>query len=472
MGKNKNTEQYKLELEVLNKKRNTNLKLKDGVEYVNNKIKITHICTCGKEWDVKPNNILSGHIQSCSLCYTFEQWCLENNKQDILERWDYELNNYKPNEITYGTHEKYYFKCPKGIHESELKSIGVFTSRQEGFMKCKQCNSFKQWCLENNRQDVLERWDYELNSKNPNEITFSTTKQYYFKCPRGLHKSELKNISAFTNGIEGTIDCKQCNSFAQYNIDRLGKDFLEKYWDYKKNNELVNDPWKISYASNKYVYIKCQEKDYHSNYPVICANFSIQCSRCPYCSHYNGKVHPLDSLGTLYPESLKVWSDKNEKSPYEYAPMSYEEVYWKCPDRKHKDYPRKVNISNVCNFRCPECQYSKGEERISNCFISKGLIKINQDDFNQLIDEDKYNKDYYIPQKTFDGLIGVNNGLLSYDFYILRLNLLIEYHGGQHEKFTPGLHKTYKDFLKQLEHDKRKCEYSINNNINLLIIWY
>jgi len=29
-----------------------------------------------------------------------------------------------------------------------------------------------------------------------------------------------------------------------------------------------------------------------------------------------------------------------------------------------------------------------------------------------------------------------------------------------------------KDFERQVEHDKRKCEYTQNNNINLLVIWY
>ena len=547
--KKKNTKEYKLELEVINKERDTNLKLKDGVKYIDNRTKITHICTCGKEWDVTPNNILSGHIQSCGLCHivTFEQWCIENNRQDILNRWDYELNDKKYNEITFKTNKKYYFKCPRKLHESELKKISAFTSGQEGSIKCNQCNSFKQWCLDNDRKDVLDRWDYELNKCKPNEINYSTHKNYYFKCPKGIHKSELKNINHFTTGYEGSIKCKACNSFAQWGIDNISEDFLEKYWDYVKNtvnpweiskgnskdkvwikcqekdyhdsydiwcnlfiqggrcsycrginkvhpkdsfaqylidilginalelywdyNKNTIDPWNISKCSGNDIHIYCQEKDYHGSYPTKCDIFS-RGVRCPYCHNTHGKVHPLDSLGTLYPEVLELWSDKNDKSPYEYPPKSDQEVWWKCPEGIHEDYPRGIKNSNTYKFRCPECQYSKGEEAISNCFINKGFIKIDQDDFEQLVNEDKYNNNYYIPQKTFDGLIGLGNGLLLYDFYIPKLNLLIEYHGGQHEKFTRGIHKTYEDFEYQLEHDNRKCIYSDDNNINLLIIWY
>jgi len=175
-------------------------------------------------------------------------------------------------------------------------------------------------------------------------------------------------------------------------------------------------------------------------------------------------------LGTLHPEVLKIWSSKNKKSPYEYSPNSGKDVYWKCPDNKHEDYLRNIRDSNSCDFRCPYCQHSKGEEVISNYFSNKNFIKITQKEYNKLIDKENIN--YFISQKKFKNLIGMNNGLLSYDHFIPKYNLLIEYHGIQHEKYNSWFHKSIKDFERQLEHDKRKCEYSINNNINLLIIWY
>ena len=72
----------------------------------------------------------------------------------------------------------------------------------------------------------------------------------------------------------------------------------------------------------------------------------------------------------------------------------------------------------------------------------------------------------------YDGLVGLGNGLLSYDFYIPKLNHLIEYQGEMHERFIRGIHKSIKDFEKQQEHDRRKKEYAQIHNINLLEIWY
>ena len=70
----------------------------------------------------------------------------------------------------------------------------------------------------------------------------------------------------------------------------------------------------------------------------------------------------------------------------------------------------------------------------------------------------------------YNNLKGVNNGLLTYDFYLPKYNLLIEYQGEYHDNSIPM--QTDFEFAIQQEHDKRKKEYAINNGINLLEIWY
>ena len=343
-----------------------------------------------------------------------------------------------------------YLKCVKedSKYYCQKCSMKLYGGENSRLTKLKNGKSFEKWCLDNTRQDVLDRWDYELNKLNPNEINYGTKRKYYFKCPKGIHKSELKNIGHFTKGQEGSIKCKQCNSFAQWGIDNICNDFLDKYWDYEKN---IIDPWLIDYSSDIKVYIKCQEKDYHKSYPISCSNFIIG-RRCSYCSSKSGKVHILESLGTMYPESTNKWSSKNKKSPYEYSPHSGQEVYWKCPDGIHNDFERNIYSSNYFNFRCPECSYSKGEKAISEYLIKRNI--------------------FYIPQKEFEDLTGMGGGLLSYDHYLLKYNLLVEFQGEQHERFIKGWHITIEGFKKQLEHDRRKKEYAQNNKYNFLEIWY
>ena len=319
-----------------------------------------------------------------------------------------------------------------GEDQSPIKwQIYIHNINKNGKYYCTKCAkngykkwiNFEQWCLDNNRQDILDRWDYELNKLLPNEITYGTPKKYYFKCPRGLHKSELKNINSFTNGQEGSMYCKVCLSFAQWGIDNLGEDFLKKYWNYEKNNELGIDPWEIGFGVDKKVWLKCQEKDYHESYYIEGSDFLGQNQRCPYCS--NKKVHPLDSLGTLHPEVLEIWSDKNKKSPYECSPMSHQEVYWKCPEGKHEDYYRDIGHSNKCSFRCPKCSEEKNES------ILQEKVRLYLETLN-----------YTILHELNCTLIPKNPkiknklGRMPFDNEVKELKLIIETHGKQHYEIS------------------------------------
>jgi hypothetical protein len=351
------------------------------------------------------------------------------------------------------------WECSKNVNKNTFKN-------RKSTKRFKKSKSFYDWCIENNRQDLLDRWDYELNKCSPKDISYGTNKKYYFKCPNNIHNSASAKIIHITrNNL--IIKCLQCNSFAQWGIDNICSDFLEKYWDYEKNIGI--NPWNISHASDKKVWIKCQKVNYHGSYLKTVAAFTSGKTRCPYC--YNRKIHPLDSLGAKYPQVLSIWSDKNKKSPYEYAPMSKKKVWWKCSEEKHEDYYRSISDSVKCNFRCPECDYSKGEERIDNYFKSLELNGTLQELYNELSINSKTNIDY-ITQYSFDQLTGVHNGLLSYDFYLPYKNLLIEYQGKQHEQYIKGFHKSMQDFKIQQEHDKRKREYAKDHNIGLLEIWY
>lgn len=100
---------------------------------------------------------------------------------------------------------------------------------------------------------------------------------------------------------------------------------------------------------------------------------------------------------------------------------------------------------------CPICMMSQGERVIYNCLLKNHVE--------------------FVSQKQFPELIGVNGGNLSYDFYISSHNLLIEYQGEQHKRpieYFGG--DEY--FEKQQIHDKKKRNYALTHNIDLLEIWY
>lgn len=73
--------------------------------------------------------------------------------------------------------------------------------------------SFKDWCIENNLQYILNLWDYELNNCDPCNVGFKSRKECYFKCPNGLHDSEAFKISNSVNNYLQSgyfFICRKC----------------------------------------------------------------------------------------------------------------------------------------------------------------------------------------------------------------------------------------------------------------------
>jgi hypothetical protein len=141
----------------------------------------------------------------------------------------------------------------------------LFGKEKREQTQLKKSKSFYDWCYENldkeQADNIINRWDTKLNKYSPKDVCYNSNKKYWFKCIMCCnHKSEEKHINDFTNGHKGSLNCKQCNSFAQWGMDNINKDFLNKYWDYDKNDKLNINPWEISYGSRKKVYIKCQKK--------------------------------------------------------------------------------------------------------------------------------------------------------------------------------------------------------------------
>ena len=145
-------------------------------------------------------------INMAKFTKSFYDWCIDNEKEEWLNLWDYEKNDCTPKDISYGSTKKIFFKCPKGLHDSEQKMIKHLTSGNTSF-KCNCCNSFEQWCIENGKEDWLELWDYEKNDCTPKDIAYASPKKYYFKCPKGLHASEKKLISNLTSGNTKNLVC-------------------------------------------------------------------------------------------------------------------------------------------------------------------------------------------------------------------------------------------------------------------------
>ena len=313
---------------------------------------------------------------------------------------------------------------------------------------------------EEHKKLVEERGDgytyigsYHRNEETIDEKNKGKSKKIHIrvKCPYCGSEYDIQ-LGHFDRGDNCVSCCNSYKSSFAYYIQQELKEPLNKYWDWEKNNKLGINPYYVTSQNDKKVYIKCTKTDYHESYLIRLANF-YNGRRCPYCTTRNGKVHKLDSFGSLYPDKAKYWSKNNDKSPYEvksYSRTKYKFICENCGSEFERSLGN-LNRADTGVF-CRECNSSQLEIKTKDILI-------------------KYNIDYKT-QIKYEDLLGLGNGNLSYDFYLPDYNLLIECQGEQHERFIRGFHETEESFEKQLEHDRRKREYAKKNNIDLLEIWH
>lgn len=228
--------------------------------------------------------------------------------------------------------------------------------------------------------------------------------------------------------------CNKCkNRQKKYDIDFIEKELIELGFNWLNKEQYID-----ASSSLETQCVKCGKI---SKANVL--NRIIDKRQCKRCAGFDPKGI----------EEFKKEVYELEKDNYTVLSNAYTESHSTNILIRHNKCGNEYLVSRS-NFRkgrrCPYCNMSKGESRIEYFLTENNL--------------------FFEPQKTFKGLLGVGNGLLSYDFYLSDYNLLIEYQGEYHDGNTTN--QTIEEFNIQQEHDKRKREYAEKNDYRLLEIWY
>ncbi|MEM4994992.1 zinc-ribbon domain-containing protein [Priestia sp. SB1] len=359
---------------------------------------------------------------------TLEYHAITTNKQYLLEEYS-EKNEQSPNQILYSSTFNVWWKCPTCESDYDMNS----RFRIKLNCNCPYCSGRRvnhTNSLLSVYPELCEEWDYDKNSINPKEITSRNHSKVWWKC-KDKHEWEAK----VSNRVSLKQKCPFCSGRKATKDDNLliaHPDICEQ-WDYIKNK---STPDKHKRTSRKKVWWKCLEG--HEQEKEI-----LNKVRSPLCSVCN-------SLEFKRPDLMNEWDyENNTEIPSGISFSSGKKVHWVCSKNfSHKwlASPHKRNVGRGC----PYCNESKGEKEIRN------WLDVNNVD--------------YTAQKEYAGLVGVKGYPLSYDFYIPRLNLLIEYQGEFHDGSTSDYTKL--NLETQKEHDKRKRNYAKINDLLLLEIWY
>jgi hypothetical protein len=265
------------------------------------------------------------------------------------------------------------------------------------------------------------------------------------------YKRLLKQREIINKDCCGNGECKIKKSYEVYikNLIKSKNTFGDKYpelikqWSPKNKKTPFEYPFSSSSDKVWWICDKGHEWDETINKRTTLGR------NCPYCS--GRRVSEDNCLANTDTQLASEWNyNKNKKlTPFDVTCGSEKKVWWICKTCNHEWDSTIYNRTNN-GSGCPVCSESKGEKKIRK-YLELNCIEL-------------------IPQKEFKGLIGTGGGLLSYDFYLPKLNILIEYQGEFHDGSNGDY--TTANLNAQQEHDRRKREYANKNGIIFIEIWY
>lgn len=368
---------------------------------------------------------------------SLRQWCIENNRNDILEQWNYKKNDslgFDINKMTIGSNKIVWWNCTKG-HEWK----NVIYKMVEQASPCPICNGRRLAKgindLATTDPKLLKEWDYSKNKDiNPIDVTRISRKRAFWKCSKCSYEWSTK---IFERTINGT-GCPKCA--IKVRAERKHKTALKEN-GYLKDPDLLKDfdyeanypktPNDFTPVSNYYAYWKCHKCGYKWKAKV---SNRVKGRGCPVCG--NRKIiKGINDLATTHPQIAKEWHPtRNGKlTPYDVSYGNGKRVYWLCP--KGHEYKTSINHrTSGTGTKCPIC--NKGRQ---SSFAEQAVYYYVKKEYPDALN--KYKPDFL--------------KLMELDIYIPSRKTAIEYDGAPWHK---------KDNLKK---EQKKYQLCKENGISL-----
>ncbi len=153
------------------------------------------------------------------------------------ERWDYSLNKDRPEDITWCSGQKRFFRCDKCQHSFDMR-ISHINRPTKKRPHCPYCNNERLLRGFNDLATVypelVQYWDYEGNGElTPENVLSGGQKKYWWKCENGYPHSFQTIIDV--RKICGCPYCAQCRVLPGFNDLETRYPAIAEEWDCGRN---------------------------------------------------------------------------------------------------------------------------------------------------------------------------------------------------------------------------------------------
>lgn len=219
---------------------------------------------------------------------SFSDWCRQNGYEALLRQWDYESNQFGPEDISPCSRRLCWWRCEKipGHKWAEPAERRTHHKSQEcpfcsGRFLIGSVNS-----LAARYPHISEEFDIGRNGISPEAIFPKTNRSYWWRCSHGHSWRATPNSRTSRGG--GCPYCGHRLASPEYNL-ATEFPFVAEEWLYEKNDGFPTD---YLPHSEKEAYWRCR---YHPDIEwksKICNRTSSRISNCPVCQKERGTSFP------------------------------------------------------------------------------------------------------------------------------------------------------------------------------------
>ncbi len=244
-------------------------------------------CKEGHEWET-PIYVRTKNNSGCPYCAGKKAISGVNDifttHKYLKKIWNYEKNfNLKPENISFGSDIKVWWKCKEG-HEWESSIYNMVNRKSELCPYCSNQRLLKGYNdLETKFSNLIKEWDHEKNINPPSKYLLNSNEKVWWKCEK-KHSYRL----SISNKIKGT-QCPICANreiLIGYNDLVTTHPHIAKEWNYEKNGNIL--PTNFAIGSHAKVWWKCEKG--HEWKTTISHRKETNCPEC------------IKSMFTSFPE--------------------------------------------------------------------------------------------------------------------------------------------------------------------------
>ena len=289
---------------------------------------------------------------------------LASQYPDLAKEYNVEKNGALPQDVSIASSSnETWWKCSEG-HEFQRSVY----NRIHRFSECPVCN---RTVVVKGVNDLLHTypmitgvWDYELNERNPDDISDKNTGSYHFTCQKGHRYYSLLNTIK-----SNRFECLVCNNkIIQVGVNSLVDTDYELSQEFSPNED--RKPTEFTKQSAYWALWRCNVcgNDYHWSIK----DRTLGDDSCPFCNNRYTKLG-INSLLDTNPELAKEYAPDNEYDVTRVNKESRTWAYWICP-KCHGRYSAYVNEREVGDDSCPYCKNERALEGLNSLLDTHSLL--------------------------------------------------------------------------------------------------